>query len=168
MAKSIVTMYPESGRMVKEDGNTINMADILEAVYDSVNGLLKTSAALTYEGDITIGSVELKDGATETKATIGLDGLHVDVQAATAVFQGNKTLTGAADQLVASQLCKTVTVQADPSNVGSVKIGTSAVDSTHYMFILSPGSSMTFTVKNVNLLYALGAVSDKVSFGGEV
>ena len=118
MSKDINSMSPESGRIVKENGSVINIGDILEAVYDEANGLLKTSASFSVEGDISIGAVELKDATTGTRATIGANGLHVDVQAMDTVFQGNKTLTGAADRLVTSQLCKTVTVQADPSNVG--------------------------------------------------
>ena len=168
MPKNINSMSPESGRIIKEDGSIINIGDILAVVYDSVNGLLKTSANLSIEGDISIGAVELKDSITGTRATVGADGLHVDIQATTSVFQGNKTLTGVADQLVTNQPCKNVTVQADPFNVGNIRLGTSAITTSAYMFILSPGSSITFTIKNVNLLYALGAIGDEVSFGGEV
>jgi len=167
MSKKIDVMSPKSGRVYKEDDSVINVADIMAAVYDAVNGVLKTSSVIEV-GDIEIGAVELKDAESDTRAKIGPNGLHVDLQAMDTVFQGNKTLTGAANQLVADRTCKNVTVQADPSNVGSVKLGTSAVDATNYMFILSPGSSMTFTIKNVNLLYALGTSGDKVSFGGEV
>lgn len=78
MGKDITTMYPESGRIIKEDGGVINIGDILEAVYDSVNGLLKTSASLSYEGDISIGAVELKDASTGTRAVVDSDGLHTN------------------------------------------------------------------------------------------
>ena len=80
MSKDINSMSPESGRMLKENNAVINVADILAAVYDAVNGVLKTSASLSIEGDISIGAVELKDAITNTRATVGSNGLHVDVK----------------------------------------------------------------------------------------
>jgi hypothetical protein len=164
---NINQMYPQSGKIIKSNGDSINIAEIISAVYDAVNGVLKTSTNIEVS-DLQIGAVEIKDSTTDERAVVGTNGLHVDVQSTDSVFQGNKTLTGVADQLVADQACKNVTIQADPSNVANVNIGTSAIDPTNYMFILSPGSSITFTVKNVNLIYALGALNDKLSFGGEV
>lgn len=35
---------PSTGSILKENGQTVNVADILSAVYDAVNGVLKTSA----------------------------------------------------------------------------------------------------------------------------
>jgi hypothetical protein len=40
------------------------------------SGLLKTDASLTVEGDINIGSVELKDATTDTRAVIKSDGTN--------------------------------------------------------------------------------------------
>lgn len=76
----INSMSPKSGRVLKENGTTINTADILAAVYDAINGVLKTSANITV-GDIEIGAVELKDSTTETRAVITSNGLVVDVKA---------------------------------------------------------------------------------------
>jgi hypothetical protein len=166
MTEKIDLMYPMSGRHIKEDGEAVNIADIIDDVYDEANGVLKTSANIEV-GDIQIGAVEIKDATTDKRAVVGDDGLHVMPSPHTSVFQGNLTLNGTTQQLSASQASKSVTIQADPSNVGSVKIGTSALDSTHYMYILSAGSSATFNVNNANLLYALGTSNDKVSFGGE-
>lgn len=84
------------------------------------------------------------------------------------LIQGNKTLTGAADQVHTDTSCKVVTIQAHPANTGYVYIGKSTVSDTVHMAVLSPGSSMTFTVSNVNKLYAYGTANDKISFGGEV
>lgn len=166
MSDKIDSMAPLSGRTIKEDGTIINVADVLSDVYDSEAGALKTTTQIEV-GDVEIGAVEIKDATSDTRATVGANGLHVDVRPNSGVFQGNVTLTGSANQLSANQSSKNVTIQADPSNVGNVKIGTSAIDATHYMYILSPGSSATFNVSNVNLLYVLGTANDKVSFGGE-
>ena len=167
MSDKINSMIPQSGRVIKEDGATINIADVMAAVYDAVNGVLKTSATIEV-GDVEIGAVEIKNATDDTRATVGANGLYVDVQSMSSIFQGNKTLTGGADRLTTDRTCKNVTIQANPANISNVKIGTSQIDSSNYMFILSPGSSMTFTIQNVNLLYALGVSGDKVSFGGEI
>jgi hypothetical protein len=46
----------------------------------TANGKLKVEAALD-ASDISIGAVEIKDATTDTRATVGADGVHVDVQA---------------------------------------------------------------------------------------
>lgn len=42
----INNMSARSGRTIKESGAVINLADIMDAVYDAVNGVLKTSASV--------------------------------------------------------------------------------------------------------------------------
>jgi hypothetical protein len=44
MSTRIKTMYPESGRIIKEDGVVINIGDVIAAVFDSANNVLKTSS----------------------------------------------------------------------------------------------------------------------------
>ena len=85
-----------------------------------------------------------------------------------AVLQGNITLSGSAQQVHASTACQNVTIQANPDNTDFVYVGTATVSATVHMAVLSAGSSMTFTVSNLNLLYVMGTASDKVSYGGEV
>ena len=71
MSTSIVNKEPNTGRIQKENNTVINMADILGAVYDAVNGVLKTSIITS---DIEIGAVELKDAVTDARATIDAGG----------------------------------------------------------------------------------------------
>ena len=85
-----------------------------------------------------------------------------------AVLQGNITLSGSAQQVHASTASKNVTIQAHPDNAGYVYVGTSSVSTTVHMAVLSAGSSQTFYVSNLNLLYVRGTASDLVSYGGEV
>ena len=119
MSNKIRTMYPESGRIVKEDGEMINVGDILEAVYDSTNHVLKTSASVNI-GDVEIGAVELKDPTTDTRATIGTNGLHVDVRntvppVKTATFHDAVTVTGNGASVTVDGL-KTLTVSCKGTN----------------------------------------------------
>ena len=79
MPNKIDQMQAQSGRIRKENDDTINMADIMAAVYDAVNGVLKTSATVNV-GDIEIGAVELKDSTSDTRAVIGTNGVQVDVR----------------------------------------------------------------------------------------
>lgn len=84
------------------------------------------------------------------------------------MLQGNITLNGTAQQLHSNTPCKIVTIQAHPDNAGYVYVGKSNVSSTTHMAVLSPGSFFTITAANLNLIYVLGTVGDKISYGGEV
>jgi len=53
--------------------------EILNAVYDDTSKALKTGVALS--GDIEIGAVEIKNSTDDTRATVGANGLYVDVKA---------------------------------------------------------------------------------------
>jgi hypothetical protein len=79
MTLKIDSMQAQSGRVRKEDDTTVNIADILDAIYDENNGTIKTGATINV-GDIEIGAVELKDATTDTRAVIGANGVHVDVR----------------------------------------------------------------------------------------
>ena len=94
MSNKIETMYPESGRVIKEDGSIINFGNVLADVYDSSNHVLKTSASLSIAGDVEIGAVEIKDSTTDTRATVGTNGLYVDAQNRTlaVTFQDSATV----------------------------------------------------------------------------
>lgn len=83
------------------------------------------------------------------------------------VFQGVATCTGEALQLP-DQVCKIVTIQAEPTNVGYVYVGLNTTNADNHMATLSPGSSVTFTINNSNKLYAYGTAGDKICWGGEV
>ena len=84
------------------------------------------------------------------------------------ILQGNITLTSATPTVLSADTdCKVVTIQAHPANSAYVYVGTVDVSSTVHMFVLSAGSSISFTVSNLNLLYVDGTTADKVSYGGE-
>lgn len=52
--------------------------EILNAVFDGTNNALKTNTTVT--ADIEIGAVEIKNATDDTRATVGANGLHVDVR----------------------------------------------------------------------------------------
>lgn len=83
------------------------------------------------------------------------------------VFQGGITCTGEAVQLPA-QVCKIITIQAEPTNVSYVYIGLDTSNAENHMATLSPGSSATFTINDSGMLYAYGSAGDKICWGGEV
>ena len=112
----------------------------------------KTDSTLQLAGvDVT----EANPVPTEEKTNVSL-------------IQGNVTLDGTAQQLSADLECKNITIQANPDNVGYTYIGNSSVSDSVHIAVLSGGSSMTFTVNNANLLYVIGTIADKVSYGGEL
>ena len=57
------------------------LEDMLHRVMDYSNNRLHTDAQLVAE-DVEIGAVEIKNATDDTRATVGANGLHVDVQAA--------------------------------------------------------------------------------------
>jgi len=62
--------------------------EILETCFDSVSSTLKTTATIN-TGDIEIGAVEIKNATDDTRATVGANGLYVDirnVQAGTSII----------------------------------------------------------------------------------
>lgn len=79
----------------------------------------------------------------------------------------NLTLTGTAQQL-ASNACKYITIQAEPTNLGYVYLGrANTVSATVHSYVLSPGGSMVIQCSNSNLVYVFGTSGDKICGGGE-
>lgn len=114
--------------------------------------------------ELTNGQYTLKvnsDGSIDAKATPVVN---------SSLIQGNLTLDASTQQLAADVACKVVTVQADPTNVDVVYVGNASLTGAAGAFgaQLSPGSSMTFTVTNVNAIYVKGTNAEKVSYIGEV
>lgn len=147
--------YAPYARFLKEDGTKVNVADILDGAYDPVAKKIKVDAQVTAQ----IGELEVKNDSGNPIPTIGVGNSNL--------LQGNVTLTGAAQQLNTDQACKVVTIQAEPDNAGYVYVGKAGVSSTAHMFTLTPGSSITITCSNLNLLYVNGSSGDKVCYGGE-
>ena len=148
--------------MNREYGPSTSDTDDIEAILGEVQASPTQYTVLDRLKSIAtgLGSVVLATGT----AIIGL----VKIAGNDAVLQGNVTLSGSAQQVHASTACKNVTIQAHPDNAGYVYVGTSSVSTTVHMAVLSAGSSQTFYVSNLNLLYVRGTASDLVSYGGEV
>lgn len=133
-------------------GNAIDIATLLTSI----------STLLTAIKD-TAGIKKITDALPAGTNTLG----GIKVVGNDALIQGNLSLTGAAQQLP-SQAAKVITIQSEPMNDGYIYIGKSGVSSSAHMATLSPGSSMTFYVSNLNLLYVIGEAGDKICYGGEV
>jgi len=103
-------------------------------------------------------------------AELNVEGLTVETSAVVhdTLLQGNLAVTASAQPLAADVSCNLVTVQADPENTGYVYVGNASVTTSAFSAKLSPGSSVTYTVSNVNKIYVVGSVDDNVSYGGEV
>jgi len=100
--------------------------------------------------------------------SVNIDNLDVSIPPNNRLIQGNITFTDTnAVQLAANETCKVVTIQAHPDNLDYVYLGNSSVSPTSHMYVLGPGSTTTFTVSNLNLIYACGTVGERISFGGE-
>ncbi|PJB52883.1 MAG: hypothetical protein CO099_10175, partial [Bdellovibrio sp. CG_4_9_14_3_um_filter_39_7] len=90
----------------------------------------KTDTSVTLStGDVEIGAVEIKNATDDTRATVGANGLYVDVRAMpagglttysaqTTIGHGVKTVTtaGTDEALAASTACKRVIIQAQTDN----------------------------------------------------
>jgi hypothetical protein len=83
------------------------------------------------------------------------------------ILQGNITLDGTAQQLSTDEECRVVTIQANPNNAEFVYVGNEDVSDTVHMAVLGAGSSVTYTIDNLNKLYVFGTIADTVSYGGE-
>lgn len=75
--------------------------EALQGFLNADGTAIKTETNLVIN-DLEVGAVEIKNATDDTRATVGLNGLYVDVQntkAHTALLQGNTTLSGSAQQL---------------------------------------------------------------------
>jgi hypothetical protein len=84
-----------------------------------------------------------------------------------ALLQDNLTLTGAYQQLPNTP-CRSITIQAEPTNGGFVYIGNfNTVSSANHICTLSPGSSVTILASNFDQVFVIGTAGDAVCVGGE-
>ncbi len=116
---------------------------------DSSGYLLATLIA----SDIEIGAVEIKNSTDDTRATVGANGLYVDVRnqvAPTTVLNGRKTVTTAGTRvtLAASTACQSVTIKALLTNTGLIYVGDTAVSSANGL-TLWPGDSVSLDIANL-------------------
>jgi hypothetical protein len=120
--------------------------------------------------DIEIGAVEIKNPTDDTRAVVGLDGLHVDVRKTalpSGAHNGTKTVTtaGVAVPIVAvTTPCFSVVIEALDSNAGFIYVGDSGVTSANGS-ALDAGESVTMDVENLLPIYLNASVSlDGVRF----
>jgi len=145
---------------------------------------LRVDATLV-TGDIEIGAVELKDGTTDTRATI--DAANTARTTATTVLcvqpidaagniidseestpttltGGSKTVAaaGTAEALGASLATKSIYIRAKSTNTSFVCIGDSSVDeSTNQQIILYANDSVTLDISNRATVYIDADVSNE-------
>jgi len=137
------------------EGYTDSLESILSSILTQLGttGLKKIIDALP-PGDNNIGNVDI----VTTVLPVGSDTVH----------ELNLTLTGAAQNLSA-QACKSVTIQAEPENMGYVYIGkANTVSAFIHSYTISPGGSITIQCSNTNKYWVIGTVGDKICGGGEV
>ena len=130
----------------------------------------KTDTSVTLStGDVEIGAVEIKNATDDTRATVGANGLYVDVRAMpagglttysaqTTIGHGVKTVTtaGTDEALAASTACKRVIIQAQTDNTGKIAVGASGVDATIATgtgVLLEPGDAIELDTANLATVY---------------
>lgn len=70
---------PAYGGRIDSNGNVKNIADAITEDGKIAVDIGDVDVTLN-ASDIQIGSVEIKDATTDTRATVGANGLHVDVK----------------------------------------------------------------------------------------
>ena len=83
----------------------------------------------------------------------------------TLISGGVLDVTITATALPALTNCKSFLIQAHPNNVGNVYIGKSTLSTSDYIAIISPGSSIGFSLSNSTQVYFLGTAGDHISLG---
>jgi hypothetical protein len=142
----------------------------------SSNGAVDTDGAITGlpvllkpTPTIDIGEVQIGDPNTPSqKLAINAAGAaSVTLSGSIALLQDNLTLTGAYQQLPNTP-CRSITIQAEPTNGGFVYIGNfNTVSSANHICTLSPGSSVTILASNFDQVFVIGTAGDAICAGGE-
>ena len=99
----IKNQAPLTGEQLNSSGEVVNVVDVIQSVYDSENGALKTTATLV--GDITLGDISIKDHTAD------------NYQAVNASGEASVTIADGADKTVGAKADAAVT---NPANAGSV------------------------------------------------
>ena len=79
---------PLTGKRLNSDGDIVNVVDMLESVYDSGTGALKTTATLV--GDVTLGDLSIKDHTVDNYQAVNAAG-----EASVTVADGSNVAVGA-------------------------------------------------------------------------
>ena len=113
-------------------------------------------------GDIQIGAVEIKNSTDDTRATVGANGLYVDVRALSSAITGTghgvTTVTTAGTDVVlaSSTTCKRVIIQSQTDNTSLIAVGATGVDATIATgtgVVLYPGDSVELEIDNLADIY---------------
>lgn len=115
-------------------------------------------------GDISIGAIEIKNSTDETRATVGSNGLHVEVRSTALpstpiAFVTTVTTAGTRVQLASNTLTNGAILQAPSTNTGLIYVGVVTVSSTVYGAELQPGQSTSIAVSNTNAIYIDSSVN---------
>lgn len=94
---------PLTGKQLNSSGEVVNVVDVIQSVYDSENGALKTTATLV--GDVTLGNISVKDHTTDDYLAINASG------------EASVTVADGADKTVGAKADAAVT---NPASAGSV------------------------------------------------
>lgn len=94
---------PITGKRLNSTGEVVNVVDVIQSVYDSENGALKTTATLV--GDVTLGNISVKDHTADNYQAVNASG----EASVTEADGANKTVGAKADAAV-----------TNPANAGSV------------------------------------------------
>lgn len=90
---------PGFGGLIDSSGNVKNSADVISGT--GANAKLKVDIGdvdvTLNASDISLGAVELKDGTTDTRATIGANGLNVEVKGNTSAAPFYVAIVGSID-----------------------------------------------------------------------
>lgn len=161
-------------------GTKLTEQQVLNAVFDETNGVLRTG--LTLEGDIEIGAVELKDYSSTNRAAVtasnelkvldsNSEQIEEAVKPASSFDHGAKSsISTTAVQIttVSTSTTKGVLVKAANANTGIIYVGNADVtrgtaDLTDGMEIAA-GEGTTVLVDNANKVYVIGSASGQKVF----
>lgn len=147
--------------------SSLDLATPANVAVDPATGEVLVQGTLT-AGDIEIGAVEIKNSTDDTRATVGANGLYVDIRnsslSITSIGHGVKTVTTAGTDvaLASSTPCKRVDIQAQTDNTGIIAVGGSGVDftvATGTGIILSPGDIYSLEIDDLADIYIDSSVN---------
>lgn len=115
-------------------------------------------------GDVQIGAVEIKNSTDDTRATVGSNGLYVDVQSTKApstAYNGTFTVpTGTSTAIASSQAVQSVTVKSLSTNTVAIYVGASGTTVANG-FELLPGEGTSLDIDNLADIFAISGTASQ-------
>jgi hypothetical protein len=176
--------YQLASTLLDASGNQISLTNAgeIKALIDSAQVNVDGTLTIADGADVTLGSksdaavtnptlsaseVALLKGLLKQLQGSGTGSMPVALAGSVALLQDNLTLTGAYQQLPNTP-CRSITIQAEPTNGGFVYIGNfNTVSSANHICTLSPGSSVTILASNFDQVFVIGTAGDAICVGGE-